>query len=136
MRTIYIAYCMLRELNHRLTGVSREASPATTMFVTGVLAGALRSAMPPVPRPFTRLRAVRPSLPAACAALATGRYITSTVAGEPLRETPHANLAIALGFVRPVLGVMALPVELVRAVRAGASTAWRWLSTTARERTA
>ena len=128
MRTIYVGYCLLRELNHRLTGVSREASPATTIFVTGVLAGALHSVVAPMLRPFTRLSAGRPSAQSAGAALAVGRYISSTVGGEPLRSTPHGDLFIALGFVRPMLDVMRLPAQLARAALAGASRAWRFLT--------
>ncbi len=133
MRATYLAYCLLRELNHRLTGVSRQASPVTTFFVTGVLL----SAASPVLRPFRRMRPQRPSLLAAGTLVAVGRHLTSVVGGEPLRDTPHANSLIALGFVAPALELIALPVELGRAAGAGAARAWRrMLAIAARERTA
>jgi hypothetical protein len=127
MRAIYIGYCLLRELNHRVTGVSRESSPATTLFVTGVLLRGLYAVFAPALRPFARLRPRRISLRTAGAAYATGRYITSEMGGEPLRQTPHAHLFIALGLAKPALTLIELPVALTRAAGAGVSRSWRWL---------
>src|SRR5947209_5840655 len=98
MRTIYIAYALLREFNHRVTGVRRDASPGTTLLVTTILATTAQSLLAPLLRPLTRLGPALPSAFALGTGFAAGRHITSTVGGEPLRDTPGANAMIALGF--------------------------------------
>lgn len=130
MRAIYIAYGLLREFNHRLTGISRNASPATTLLVMAILATTVQSLLAPLLRPFTRSRLPRPSILALGAGLATGRYITSAVGGEPLRDTPGANALIVLGFVTPVVEILRLPASLARAAGAGLARAWRYLTLT------
>ena len=129
MRLILIAYGLLREFNHRLTGVRRDASPAATLLTTAIVATTVQSLLAPLLRPFTR-GPVRPSAFAAGTGFATGRYLTSVVGGEPLRDTPGANALIALGFVSPVVEIVKLPANLARAAFAGLSRAWRYLTLT------
>jgi len=127
MRLLLIAYGLLREFNHRLTGVRREASPATTLFVTALIATTVQSLLAPLVRPFTR-GPLRASAFAVGTGLASGRHVTSVVGGEPLRDTPGANALIALGFVSPVVEILKLPASLVRAAGAGLTRAWRYLT--------
>jgi hypothetical protein len=130
MYRIQIAYSLLREFNHRLTGVRRDASPATTLFVTALILTTVQSLLAPVLRPLTRLSAGRPTAAALGAGFATGRYLTSVVGGEPLRDTPGANALIALGFVSPFLEILKLPAELARSAGRGLARAWRYLTVT------
>src|SRR5437763_12684007 len=60
MRTVYMAYCFLREALHRFTGMEREASPATTLFMTAIVAGAVAEVTAPI---FRVLRPRRPKPP-------------------------------------------------------------------------
>ncbi len=131
LRAIYMAYCLVRECNHRLTGVRRDASLPTTVFVLAVLARAFGSLLAPLVSTVKRLSPGRPSLATTGMALATGRYVTSRIGGEQLRSTPYANAIIASGLAAPALQVLSLPLRLLRAARAGLGRAWRYLMRTA-----
>jgi hypothetical protein len=126
MRTLSIAYLLVREINHRLAGARRDASPATTVFVAGMLASVAAQLLAPLLRPLKR-PPPKPSLQSAGAAFAVGRYLTSSVGGEPLQGVPNANALIALGFLSPARDLLMIPVSLARAARAGLMRAWRAL---------
>jgi hypothetical protein len=124
---LYVAYCVVREANHRLTGVRRDASFPTTVFVLTMLAVAFAPIGAPLVALMRRLRGPRPSLAGTGMALAAGRHVTSHIAGEELRGTAYVNAIIAFGFVAPAMKVAMLPLALARAAWAGASRTWRYL---------
>ncbi len=127
LRIVYIGYCLVRECNHRLTGVRRDASLPTTVFVIAVLARALAPIGAPLVSTLKRLAPRRPSLVTAGTGLAVCRDVTSSIAGEPLRSTPYANAIIVSGLAAPALQVLSLPLQLLHAVRARMARAWQYL---------
>src|SRR5436305_603555 len=62
LRAPYIAYRLLNEALHRITGIDREASVATTVFTAGVLGGALL----PLAAPIFRVFRVKPRVSNGC----------------------------------------------------------------------
>src|SRR4051794_1017461 len=129
VRTIYIAYRLLKEALHRLTGLDREASFLTTGFVFGVLAVATAPITAPLFRVFRlfRRRPPMPSLGTSAMAGAVVRHAVRGIGGDALRTTPFAGAIIATGLLAPSEELIALPVRLIRAAFAGIARAWRYI---------
>jgi hypothetical protein len=127
LRATFLAYGLFKEALHRLVGMDRNASPATTVFVSGMIAGTLASLATPLVR---RLRQPlpMPSLGSGLLAFGAARNAAVAVGGEPLRDTPYANAIIVTGFVSPAARIAALPIQMVTAAFVGMRSAWRYLT--------
>lgn len=128
IRAAYIAYRFLKEALHRLVGVDREASVLTTAFTITVLATALRPVAAPLFRAARPKPPPLPSFASGAMGVAAARHLTSSIGGEPLRNTPYANVIIATGLVAPAFRLVALPVHLVQAAFAGVVRGWRYVT--------
>ena len=125
MRAVCLAYCFFREALHRVAGIDRRASLATTVFTTAVLTGALLEVAAPV---FRVLRPRRPQRPSAvnCMAGVVGvRYAARRIGGEQVRETAFGDAIIVSCLLAPAFKLTMLPVHMAQAAIAALARAWR-----------
>ena len=122
----YIAYRLFKEALHRVTGIDREASFATTVFAAGVLATPFLAAAASMLRALRPPRLRHPSAANSMMGVSLVRYAARSIGGEPLREAPFADVLIASSLLAPAFQVILLPVHMVRAVVAGVARAWRY----------
>jgi hypothetical protein len=125
-----IAIQLWKELIHRLTGLSREASLPATMLAALILARALHRHPASPTRHLAKV--VRPRRPSLSAPVMTGavlRHTLRSVAGEHVNDTPYAGTMIGLGLTVPALSAVAalaaLPVYFALAVLRAFSRALR-----------
>lgn len=129
LRAPYIAYRLLNEALHRITGIDREASVATTVFTAGVLGGALLPLAAPIFRVFRVRPHGLPSPAGAATGLGVARSAVRGVAGEPLHETPLGDVIIVACMAAGAFVFITAPVT---AAIAAISSAWRYLTRPAR----
>ena len=127
MRTVYMAYCFLREALHRFTGTEREASPATTLFMTAIVAGAVAEVTAPIFRVLRPRRPKPPSLVDCLTGVSVVRFAARSVAGEHL-QIPFADAIIVSALLAPALTLITFPVRIARAFMASLARAWRSLA--------
>jgi hypothetical protein len=108
----YIAARLLKDVLHRTTGISRDASFLTTVFTIGVLANALRRIAAPALRV---LKPRRPSGADTMIAVAVLREIPGSIAGVQARGEPFVGTIIALSIVASGLRPLTASVRRVPA---------------------
>jgi hypothetical protein len=130
IRLAYIAYRFLKEALHRVAGMDREASVATTVFTLGMVAAACEPFVEPGRR---RLR--KPSPPSRASGaigLVLVRHMARRIGGDALKDTPYAAAIISLAMVRPAWQLMLLPVRAAEAAMAQLRRFWRYVTVGAR----
>lgn len=109
---IYIAYRLLKEMLHRVTGIRRDASLPTVVFASGMLAAAFGPVVAPVLRLFRRPS--HPSFASTMMGAAVARYAARSIGGDKVEDTPFAGAIIAGSAVAPMLHLLAVPVQMLR----------------------
>lgn len=129
IRAVYVPYLFLREALHRLTGISRSASPATTGFAFAILGAA---ALHPFSRVLGTLRQhpfTRPSAGTVMLAAGAIRYAARSIGGEQLGETPAGDAIIVATLAVPALKLANVGVLLVRGAVAAVWRLCRYIVT-------